>query len=216
MSNSFVSLWHEHAQTSSNYAYVLVPNKSMEKVNQAAASVKLLHQDRDLQVVYDQEQNVWGVVKYTDTAYKLTDDITLTDSGLYTIQKVEGGYRIAFYNPSTRTVKNGIELTKAGSSLTVEMEPTAACPSTVWKVTMPEGSDKQTGSIEKTEKEEKQLKENQPSPDGQQMVHHAAENNKQAKNRLPHTGEEAGFGLSFLGLLTLSAVAAFKHRKPHS
>ncbi len=68
----------------------------MEKVNQVAASVKLLHQDRDLQVVYDQEQNVWGVVKYTDTAYKLTDDITLTDSGLYTIQKVEGGYRIAF------------------------------------------------------------------------------------------------------------------------
>lgn len=65
-------------------------------MNQAAASVKLLHQDRDLQVVYDQEQNVWGVVKYTDTAYKLTDDITLTDSGLYTIQKVEGGYRIAF------------------------------------------------------------------------------------------------------------------------
>ncbi|WP_238596288.1 polysaccharide lyase beta-sandwich domain-containing protein, partial [Streptococcus suis] len=107
--------------------------------------------------VYDQEQNVWGVVKYTDTAYKLTDDITLTDAGLYTIQKVEGGYRIAFYNPSTRTVKNGIELTKAGSSLTVEMEPTAAYPSTVWKVTMPEGSDKQTGSVEKTEKEEKQL-----------------------------------------------------------
>ncbi len=44
------------------------------------------------------------------------------------------------------------ELTKAGSSLTVEMEPTAAYPSTVWKVTMPEGSDKQTGSVEKQKK----------------------------------------------------------------
>ncbi|MFX3928902.1 hypothetical protein ACJBV4_10535, partial [Streptococcus suis] len=69
---------------------------------------------------------LWGVVNYTDTSYKLTADITLTDSGFYTIQKVEGGYRIAFYNTSTRTVKNGIELTKAGYSLTVEMEPTAA------------------------------------------------------------------------------------------
>lgn len=216
VSNSFVSLWHEHAQTSSNYAYVLVPNQSMEKVNQAAASVKLLHQDKDLQVVYDQEQNVWGVVKYTDTAYKLTDDITLTDAGLYTIQKVEGGYRIAFYNPSTRTVKNGIELTKAGSSLTVEMEPTAAYPSTVWKITMPEGSDKQTGSVEKTEKEEKQLKENQPSPEVKQVVHHAAEKTKPSKPRLPQTGEEASLGLGFLGLLTLGAVVDFKCRRSHS
>ncbi|MFX3868595.1 hypothetical protein ACJBSZ_11545, partial [Streptococcus suis] len=76
-----------------------------------------------------------------------------------------------------------IELTKAGSSLTVEMEPTAAYPSTVRKVTMPEGSDKQTGSVEKTEKEEKQHNEKQPTSEVKQVVHHAAEKTKPRKPR---------------------------------
>ncbi|MCH1658742.1 LPXTG cell wall anchor domain-containing protein [Streptococcus suis] len=81
---------------------------------------------------------------------------------------------------------------------------------------MPEGSDKQTGSVEKTEKEEKQLKENQPSPEVKQVVHHAAEKTKSSKPRLPQTGEEASLGLGFLGLLTLGAVVDFKCRRSHS
>ncbi|MFX3958281.1 hypothetical protein ACJBX0_10200, partial [Streptococcus suis] len=67
-----------------------------------------------------------------------------------------------------------MELKNAVSCLTVEMEQTAYYPYTVWKVTMPEGSDKKTGSVEKTEKEEKQIKENQPSPEVKKVVHNAA------------------------------------------
>lgn len=93
-------------------------------------------------MVYDQEQEVWGVVKYTDAAYKLTDGITLTDAGLYTIQKVDGSYRIAFYNPSTRTVKNGIQLTGEGARITVESEATPANPLLFGKFLPSETSEK--------------------------------------------------------------------------
>ncbi len=221
--NSFVTLWHEQPQTTSNYAYVLVPNQSMEKVNQAAASVKLLHQDRDLQVVYDQEQEVWGVVKYTDATYKLTDGITLTDAGLYTIQKVDGSYRIAFYNPSTRTVKNGIQLTGEGARITVESEATPANPSIVWKVSPSETFGKGEERRVVPDKAENHLpKTNQMSQNTQPlsvrttMKPQVVAKEKQEKTQLPDTGDTTGLSFSALGLTPLGVAATFKRSKSHS
>ncbi|MFX3864318.1 hypothetical protein ACJBSW_11535, partial [Streptococcus suis] len=74
--------------------------------------------------------------------------------------------------------------------LTVEMEPNAAYQSTFWNVTMPEGSDKKTGSVEKTEKEEKKLKENQPSSEVKQVVQQSDEKTKPRNPRLPQKVEE--------------------------
>ncbi len=82
------------------------------------------------------------------------------------------------------------------------MEPTAAYPSTVWKVTMPEGSDKQTGSVEK----QKRRKTTQGKPTksrGETSGSSCCRKTKSSKPRLPQTGEEASLGLGFLGLLTL-------------
>lgn len=225
--NSFVTLWHEQPQTASNYAYVLVPNQSMETVDKIANSVQVLHQDRDLQVVYDQEQKAWGIVKYTSDPYTV-EGMTLTDAGLYMIQAVKDGYHVAFYNPLTRAVDKGLVLTTAGATLTVEQAPTEAYPSTIWKVTLPTAKEKELPQKEEDTKVASQSKASKEATPTPSKSNHADESplgnvqsmqpsqatplglKKQSENKahklvhsLPQTADQKGLGISLLGLLSL-------------
>lgn len=88
-------------------------------------------------------------MKYTNDAYTLNDFITLTNAGVYTIQEEKQGYRISFYNPETRAIKQEIKTNPELATVVREVEPTAAYPSVIWKVekvVKPAGQEGTTGS----------------------------------------------------------------------
>lgn len=132
--NSFVTLWHDQSKTSSHYAYVMVPNHTQEEVTKLASTISIVKQEKDLQVVYDAAEKVWGVVKYQDGEYSLTDQLRLTKAGLYTIQATDAGYRVAYYNPATKSSEQPIVGKSEAVKVTLETAGTAAKPSSVWLV----------------------------------------------------------------------------------
>lgn len=223
VTNQFVTLWHDHSQASSNYAYVMVPNKSLEEVTRVAATVKILKQDRDIQVVYDAEQAVWGIVKYTNDAYALNDVITLTNAGVYTIQEDKSGYRISFYNPETRTIEQEMTTNPELATAVREVEPTAAYPSVIWKVekvVKQDGQGETIGNGTATSElgDDKQVLESKtPREDNAVTIKNNATAAKQSispkkmtskQSELPDTGENNSSLTSVIGIvLGLSGLA---------
>lgn len=132
VSNVFMTLRH-HPQNNQNYAYVLVPNGKKEEVEKVADTVKVLRQEKDLQVVYDTEQQVWGIVKYTDAPYQVTKDVTVTKAGVYTIKAGENNYQVSYYNPLGVIEPQNLSVDTA-YTVQVEKEPSPALPSIIWKV----------------------------------------------------------------------------------
>lgn len=132
--NHFVSLWHEQPKENSRYAYVMIPNKSMEEVERLGKTISLLQQEKDLQVVYDTEEQVWGVVKYQDGDYSLNDDVTLTKAGLYTVKKTQGDYVVSYYNPETKSMDQPVSSNSSNATVSLEAAGTAATPSSIWRI----------------------------------------------------------------------------------
>src|SRR5699024_3161739 len=86
VTNTFVTATHTTQQNGENLAYVLVPNQEQEALNAAKDTVKVVVQNNDLQVVYDETSQTYGVIKYTHTPYELTDKVTLSQEGIYMIK----------------------------------------------------------------------------------------------------------------------------------
>ena len=99
ITNTFVTATHTTQQNGENLAYVLVPNQDQEALNAAKDTVKVVVQNNDLQVVYDETSQTYGVIKYTDTPYELTDKVTLSQSGIYMIKKTSDGFDLSFAHP---------------------------------------------------------------------------------------------------------------------
>ena len=99
VTNTFVTATHTTQQNGENLAYVLVPNQDQEALNVAKDTVKVVVQNNDLQVVYDETSQTYGVVKYTDTPYELTDKVTLSQAGIYMIKKTSDGFDLSFSHP---------------------------------------------------------------------------------------------------------------------
>ena len=99
VTNTFVTATHTTQQNGENLAYVLVPNQDQEALNVAKDTVKVVVQNNDLQVVYDETSQTYGVIKYTDTPYELTDKVTLSQSGIYMIKKTSDGFDLSFAHP---------------------------------------------------------------------------------------------------------------------
>ncbi len=99
ITNTFVTATHTTQQNGENLAYVLVPNQDLASLNEARTSVKVVVQNNDLQVVYDETSQSYGVIKYTDTPYELTDKVTLSQSGIYMIKKTSDGFDLSFAHP---------------------------------------------------------------------------------------------------------------------
>lgn len=204
--NRYVTLWHEHATGKSNYAYVMLANQSLSQVQQASEDIQLLEQTQDLQVVYDQGQQIWGVVKYTDSPYQLDSNLTLTGAGLYVIEKTDAGYRLSYYHPSKHSADHGLILTNMAATLSVEEEPTAAKPSVVLKVDVP-ASKEQVG----TEKEKTPSNPRRQAKEKEQSL-------SQKRSVLPQTGSQSAYAEQvslFLGLGLLFTVALC-HKKASS
>ena len=99
ITNTFVTATHTTQQNGENLAYVLMPNQDQEALNVAKDTVKVVVQNNDLQVVYDETSQTYGVIKYTDTPYELTDKVTLSQSGIYMIKKTSDGFDLSFAHP---------------------------------------------------------------------------------------------------------------------
>ena len=99
VTNTFVTATHTTQQNGENLAYVLMPNQDQEALNVAKDTVKVVVQNNDLQVVYDETSQTYGVIKYTDTPYELTDKVTLSQSGIYMIKKTSDGFDLSFAHP---------------------------------------------------------------------------------------------------------------------
>ena len=99
VTNTFVTATHTTQQNGENLAYVLVPNQDQEALNAAKDTVKVVVQNNDLQVVYDETSQTYGVIKYTDTPYELTDKVTLSQEGIYMIKKTSDGFDLSFAHP---------------------------------------------------------------------------------------------------------------------
>ncbi|WP_226994584.1 polysaccharide lyase family 8 super-sandwich domain-containing protein, partial [Enterococcus cecorum] len=99
ITNTFVTATHTTQQNGENLAYILVPNQDLASLNEARTSVKVVVQNNDLQVVYDETSQSYGVIKYTDTPYELTDKVTLSQSGIYMIKKISDGFDLSFAHP---------------------------------------------------------------------------------------------------------------------
>lgn len=152
--NRFVTLWHDHPKESSQYAYVMIPNKSMEEVQRLGKTISVLKQEKDLQVVYDAEEKVWGVVKYQDGDYQLNDDVTLTKAGLYTIKKTDGEYVVSYYNPETKSTDQPVSSTSSKVMVSSVESGTAVTPSStssIWRIRVQnEAKPSQTSSTTET------------------------------------------------------------------
>ncbi|MCJ0604787.1 polysaccharide lyase family 8 super-sandwich domain-containing protein [Enterococcus cecorum] len=99
VTNTFVTVTHTTQQNGENLAYVLMPNQDQEALNAAKDTVKVVVQNNDLQVVYDETSQTYGVIKYTDTPYELTDKVTLNQAGIYVIKKISDGFDLSFAHP---------------------------------------------------------------------------------------------------------------------
>lgn len=208
--NHFVTLWHDQPKESSHYAYVMVPNKSMEEVEQKANTISLVHQDKDLQVIYDAEEKAWGVVKYQDGDYQLNDDLKLTKAGLYTIQKVDGGYTVSYYQPATKSKEQPIAPAHENVTMNLETAGTAAAPSSIWNVqvrkqTTPSSSDTPPNSSSQ------QPDSSEPDAGTTQVTPQAG--TKKTKSILPRTGEERLLSLGVAGALILGCAVYLLRKK---
>ena len=99
VTNTFVTVTHTTQQNGENLAYVLMPNQDQEALNAAKDTVKVVVQNNDLQVVYDETSQTYGVIKYKDTPYALTDKVTLNQAGIYVIKKTSDGFDLSFAHP---------------------------------------------------------------------------------------------------------------------
>ncbi|MGY3725091.1 Glucan-binding domain-containing protein (YG repeat) [Granulicatella balaenopterae] len=104
VTNEFITLWQEHqANVPDTYAYVIYPKRTQEEFAKEMKDnpIELVANTNDLQMVLDKSENIWGVVKYTDEATKVGDDITLTAKGVYVIKedKLKNCYQLSYYNP---------------------------------------------------------------------------------------------------------------------
>ena len=99
VTNTFVTATHTTQQNGESLAYILVPNQDQEALNEAKDTVKVVVQNNDLQVVYDETSQTYGVIKYTDTPYELTDKVTLSQEGIYMIKKTSDGFDLSFAHP---------------------------------------------------------------------------------------------------------------------
>ena len=99
VTNTFVTATHTTQQNGESLAYVLVPNQDQEALNAAKDTVKVVVQNNDLQVVYDETSQTYGVIKYTDTPYEFTDKVTLSQEGIYIIKKTSDGFDLSFAHP---------------------------------------------------------------------------------------------------------------------
>jgi hyaluronate lyase len=209
--NRFLSLWHEQSKESSHYAYVMIPNKSMEEMQELGKAVSVQHQDKDLQVVYDRNEKVWGIVKYVDGDYSLNDDVKLTKAGLYTVQELDNGYRVSYYNPETKSTEQPVYPMSETTKVSLEVAATMAAPSSIWTVQVAEKSSLATTTTsEITSTQNSSSQANSPSTSD-------ATTNSEKKNgsvvKLPQTGEKKGILLSLAGFLVFGLVIYFTRKK---
>ncbi len=108
ITNTFITVTHKTKQNGENLAYILLPNQSKKAIDRAAKDVRVIDQNKDIQVVYDQPSAIYGVIKYSNDPYKLNDSLVLKQAGIYMIKDRSEGYEISFAHPRQEFVSSDI------------------------------------------------------------------------------------------------------------
>lgn len=134
LTHAYWMMWADMPQTGGDYAYVMVPNQTLEDTLSTAETVKVTTQQRETQVVYDEKLDVYAIVKYTDDEYDFNSLATLKSAGLYLIQKVDDHYQIAYYDPTQAVAQPIIEINNATHTLNLTQGASGANSSVIYQL----------------------------------------------------------------------------------
>lgn len=102
--NSFLKIVQKH-NDNKGYAYVLIPSvnkKTFDKMSNQ--KIDILANNEDVQAVRD--NNIWAVSLFKDMDFKIDENITINNRGIYTIKKVGDRYIISYYDPTENYTLN--------------------------------------------------------------------------------------------------------------
>lgn len=104
VTNKFITITQPHQGNGDSYAYVLIPNVDRETFNKQIKDLgnSLLENNNSLQVVFDESQKVWGIIKYDDGDSIISNRFRVKKRGIYTICQDQNEYTVAYYNPETK------------------------------------------------------------------------------------------------------------------
>lgn len=179
-SNNFLTFYQTHYKQDDDYAYVMYPNVSNEQLTKKENEIQLLKNDNLTQAVYDVNENSWGVVLYENQSFKLNNEITLTQKGIYTVKKQNDRYVISFLNP----VENVYTPDTVKSSLLTEVvqEASNKDQSTIIHLSMNKQQLKEQMKKEKKETKEKE-KQNKKETKEKEKQNKKENKEKQKQNK---------------------------------
>lgn len=96
VTQTFITISQRHQQANDTYAYTLLPNVSQEDFDKARseATIEVVRNDSDLQILHDHKQDLWTVVNYHNGLQRINDQLTLEKAGLYLYQKVGNVFKL--------------------------------------------------------------------------------------------------------------------------
>lgn len=141
VTNDFITITSKTKENGENLGYVLVPNQNQTALNQAINDIEIIEQTNDLQVVFDHKYQVYGIVKYNDQPYKLNDDLTINQAGMYIISNTSNGYDLSFYHPDNLTNTNLVTLTAKNSQIFKTKEASSRDQSTHYHISIQKQKD---------------------------------------------------------------------------
>ncbi|WP_159564372.1 polysaccharide lyase 8 family protein [Streptococcus halichoeri] len=100
---TYITITQTHTKTDDTYAYTLYPNISrpaFEAIKQQP--IRIITNTSQQQIIYDQEQKLWSIIKYDHAPLTVEDNLTIEKAGLYQIQRQGNHYQLVFYQPQTK------------------------------------------------------------------------------------------------------------------
>ncbi|MGT2888433.1 polysaccharide lyase 8 family protein [Streptococcus didelphis] len=112
VSNSFINIEQKHDDSHNNYAYIMLPNIDKDTFTTLAdkPELKLLDNSPNLQVVHDEKNKLWTVIKYDDQESSHLSRFKVTKAGLYIIQEKGQTYDMVYYDPITMSTQKSTDL----------------------------------------------------------------------------------------------------------
>lgn len=136
ITNTFIKASHVTTHNGENLAYVLAPNQDPNALKMIQDEIKVMEQSENVQAVYDKENKVYGIIKYTNDDFKISKDLTLKQAGLYVVKKIDNGYEISFSHPREKFNYSELKEMNQADHFSILKEPSEVDHSTIIKVSV--------------------------------------------------------------------------------
>ena len=136
--DKYITVTQKHTNPNDTYAYVMYPGISQDDFKNKKDKVKLEKNDKDIQVVYDTENKVWGIVNYSNSEQTFSDNgtsIKIKAKGMYVLRKDGDKYTGSYYNPEeTEEIKIEDKVTIDNHATTQTTAKSEEDPSTIFEI----------------------------------------------------------------------------------